>query len=752
MTLTADLTATINQKTIEKIEDQIGLSSKMVYHYILVNHDQRLLYYGQTKQSRKELRHKDEDYSKVLTGWDALKQKFETIWFEIPVIGHHLDKKVHPFIDVLRMIVPNPDRKKYGRETFVLKNINDLDLLVKEVEKIVDSLFKGKRERIAFVPRHPQIIFRNKINAAFLNGFKTFLLCSVMRSGKNGMLCQVIVDHKFKQSIVVCRRKSPEDGLKEDIERFDAFENLEYIRMGRRGWEQRRDDALIAGKQVVLFTTAQYLVDKLHLFSKNDIDLLAFDEVHLGGDAAQVDKIRNHFDSSYVIDISGTAFDSIPRFTEDNRFVWSYFDNMQYCTKNNLPYSKIHLIGAKYCDEFKKYHPDAPDSIANLFDLNADKTDFKYPALVRAFINEHLVVGKNPKLLASQYSLINSKHIYCALPSIDACNLMCKYVEESDCTYHPMSCHSKSGNSSDDINAHHKMYTHTIDFTVTANVLGVTADWDTVMFLSTGDDLKNWIQMVFRACSNPNRDALVIDFAAERCLRLMRDYNIHTYSYSDYEDRDPTVSYLDCINTLGYNRGFESLDITEIDKMMDLDIKNISKVISSIPLDQGVLADFDFGNLEYQKSRRRPYQHYEVNSNETDQTKAKKIVRKDPKKNKNELKQKDETTKCILERFAKVILMEHIDNRRVENIDSLLSSPYFEETVGVPPDFIQKMLENFLINRNLTNSRISDVNTKVATSIATNLTEALKVVSSSDGVHRPIPDECLYGMMKKQSI
>jgi hypothetical protein len=315
-----------------------------------------------------------------------------------------------------------------------------------------------------------------------------------------------------------------------------------------------------------------------------------------------------------------------------------------------------------------------------------------------------------------------------------------------------MRCHSESGNSSDDINAHHKMYTHTIDFTVTANVLGVTADWDTVMFLNTGESLSQWLQMVFRACSNPNRDALVIDFAAERCLCLMRDYNIKTYSYSDYEDRDPTVSYLDCINTLGYNRGFESLDITEIDKMMDLDIKNISKVISSIPIDEKVLADFDFGNLEYQKSRRRPYQHYTGNSNGTDQTKAKKTVKKGSNKNKHELKQKGETTKCILERFAKVILMEHIDNRRVENIDSLLSSPHFEETVGVPPDFIQKMLDNFLINRNLTNSRISDVNTKVATSITTNLTEALKVVSSSDGVHRPIPDECLYGMMKKQSI
>lgn len=726
-----------------------GFSTK-VWHYLLINLSTGVFFYGQTEVHRKDDRHKDREYTKLLADWNIQKQKHKTFWFEIPKRGSHLDKKVHSKIDILPMIIPNPNRG--NNENFHLKDIKDLDLLIKEIEQIVFFLFKGKKERIAFVPRYTQLVFAKKINAAFARGYKTFLLCAVMRSGKNGMLCQVIVDQKFKQSIVVCRRKSPEGGLKEDIERFDAFENIEYIRMGRKGWEERRDVALTAGRQVVLFTTAQFLVNKLHLFSKDEVDFLAFDEVHEGGDAAQVNEIRNYFYSSYVLDISGTAFDSIPRFTEENRFVWSYFDNMQYCIKNNLPYSKIHLIIAKYYDEFKKYHPDAPDSIANLFDLNEDETDFKYPALVRAFINEHLVVGKNPKLLASQYSLINSKHIYCAMPTVKACDLMCKYVEESDCIYHPMSCHSKSGKSSEDINAHHKMYTHTIDFTVTANVLGVTADWDTVMFLSTGESLPNWLQMVFRACSNPNRDALVIDFAAERSLRLMRDYNIQTSSYSDYEDRDSTVSYLDCINILGYNRGFESLDITEIDQMMDLDIKNISKVFTSIPIDKDVLADFDFGDIEYQKSGRRPYQYYVVNSNGTDQSNAKKIARKESNKNQNELKQKDETTKCLLERFAKVILMEHIDNRRVENIDSLLSSPYFEETVGISPDFIQKMLDNFLINQNLTTARICDVNTKVATSIATNLTEALKVVSSSDGVHLPIPDECFRGMMENKSI
>jgi hypothetical protein len=722
-----------------------------VWHYLLINLSTGVFFYGQTEAHRKDDRHKDREYTKLLADWNIQKQKHKTFWFEIPKRGSHLDKKVHPKIDILPIIIPNPNRG--NNENFHLKDIKDLDLLIKEIEKIVFVEFKGKRERIAFVPRYPQLIFRNKINAAFLNGFKTFLLCSVMRSGKNGMLCQAIVDHKFKQSIVVCRRNSPEDGLKEDIERFDAFENLEYIRMGRMGWQQRRDAALTAGRQVVLFTTAQYLVDKLHLFSKNDINLLAFDEVHLGGDAAQVDKIRNHFDSSYVIDISGTAFDYIPFYSEENRFVWTYYDNVKYCTKNNLPFSKINSAVAKYCTVFKQYHPEAPDSISNLFDLDDDKIDFRYPALVRAFINEHLIVGKNPKILPSKYTLLNSKHIYCAMPSMMACDLMCKYILESDCIYHPMSCHSQTNKTSDQINAHHKQYSHTIDFTVSANVLGVTAQWDTVMFLNTGESLSQWLQMVFRACSNPNRNALVVDFAAERSLRLMRDYYLLTYSSSDSDSSETEVSYLDCINTLGYNTGFESLDITEIDNMLALDIKDVSKICTNIHINKEKLADFNFDNIDYQKSGHHPFEYYEANNNDTNQEKAKKISKNPSQKlTKDELKKKIESLNVFLTRFSKVILMEQMDNRRVETIESLLQSPHFRETVNLHPTVIKDMIDEEIINLNIMNSRISDVNTCVAKNLNVNLIEALKSVSSFDGVHRPIPDECLCGMMKKQSI
>ena len=725
----------------------------MVYHYILQNLATGNFFYGQTKDTRKDDRHKDGDYTKLFSDWDLLGQEHHTTWFEIPKEGTHLDKLLHPKIDLLPIVKYNP--KRGSKECFALINgVKDRDILLKEIEDLVWKQFKGKKERIQLNLRYPQRIFRDKVNRAFSQGFKSMLLCALMRTGKVVMCNQAIVDHKFKVSLAISRIKSPEQSWQEDTENFDAFANIEYIRMGNNKWKEEMEESLLKGRQVLLFTTAQYLINKLHLFYDIDVNLLIFDEVHVGGKAEEISNIRRYFDQSYVIDVSGTAFDYIEQYGDINRFVWTYYNNAKHCIENNLPYSKINLCVAKYDNEFKQYHPDAPDSITNLFDLNDAKNDFRYPTLVMTFINEHLIVGKNPKLLASQYTLCNSKHIYCALPSIKACDLICDYIKKSDCIYEPMSCHGKSNKGFEQINAHLKRYSHTICFTVSANVLGVTAPWDTVMFLSTGESVSQFLQMALRASSDPEKDALVIDFAAERGLKIMRDYNLLTYSSSISGGQLLSdFSYLDCFNTLGYNTGSEPFDITEIETMMALDIENVSKICTYVPINNTKLSQFDFGDVDYQKSGHRPYEYYEVNSNGTDQSKAKQVSKNATKNQiENELKKKRETILSFLSRFSKVVLMEQLDDHRVENIDALLSSEYFQETVDVHPNVIRDIVDQGILNKNIMNSRISDVNSCVAKNLKTNLIEALSSVSNFDGVHRPIPEECFYAMMNDTSV
>jgi hypothetical protein len=725
----------------------------MVYHYILINLINGVFFYGQTEEHRKDDRHKDSVYTKLIASWQVQGHKYHTIWFEIPKKGTHLDKLIHPKIDVLPIVKPNPNRG--NNECFQLNSIKDIDILTKEIENLVWKQFKGKKERIQLNLRYPQIIFRNKVNHAFSQGFKSMLLCALMRTGKVVMCNQAIVDHKFKVSLAISRINSPEQSWQEDTENFDAFANIEYIRMGNNKWKEEMEESLLKGRQVLLFTTAQYLINKLHLFYDIDVNLLIFDEVHVGGKAEEISNIRRYFDQSYVIDVSGTAFDYIEQYGDIHRFVWTYYNNVKYCIENNLPYSKINLCVAKYDNEFKQYHSDAPDSITNLFDLNDAKDDFRYPTLVMAFINEHLIVGKNLKLLASQYTLCNSKHIYCALPSIKACDLICEYIKKSDCIYQPMSCHGDSKKGFEQINAHLERYSHTICFTVSANVLGVTAPWDTIMILSTGESVSKYLQMIFRACSNENQDALVIDWAAERGLKIMRDYNLLTYSSSTSGGQLLSdTSYLDCINTLGYNTGFIPVDITEIDKMMAIDVNDLSKVcVDPSIINMSQLQDFDFSDIDYLKTGHKPYRYWETNSNDTNQSKAKKIKKTSQHKEFENLnKKKNETVKVFLKRFAKVVFMEQFDGKRVENVDELLASEHFNDTVGLHPQVFLDMIDQGCIHENIINVRISDVNICIAKNIETNIIETLTSVSNFDGVHRPIPEKCFNAMIDGTSL
>ena len=52
------------------------------------------------------------------------------------------------------------------------------------------------------------------------------------------------------------------------------------------------------------------------------------------------------------------------------------------------------------------------------------------------------------------------------------------------------------------------------------------------------------------------------------------------------------------------------------------------------------------------------------------------------------------------------------------------------------------MIDQGILNKNIMNSRISDVNSCVAKNLENNVIEALASVSNYDGVHRPIPEEC----------
>ena len=99
----------------------------MVYHYILINLINGVFFYGQTEEHRKDDRHKDSVYTKLIASWKVQGHKYHTIWFEIPKKGTHLDKLIHPKIDVLPIVKPNSNRG--NNECFQLNSIKDIEII-----------------------------------------------------------------------------------------------------------------------------------------------------------------------------------------------------------------------------------------------------------------------------------------------------------------------------------------------------------------------------------------------------------------------------------------------------------------------------------------------------------------------------------------------------------------------------------------------------------------------------------------------
>ena len=728
------------------------------WHYLLLNYTTGESYYGHTSEHIKGDRFKSSEYSKVLARWNARGDKWEPIWFEIPEVGSHLDKKVHPHLDRCLLLEPNPTRGT--NEFFQLINPTPERCVEykKKVETIVKEVFSGaKRERVVLEPRYPQVLFRKRVNAAFKNGFKSFLNASTMRTGKVVMTDQVFVDIlDAKLALVASRRNSPEQSWEEDTQKFDRFENIQYIRIlngSSNAWKKDVEKALSEGKKVLLYGTVQ-LIHKDHILEslgKFGVDLLVFDEVHLGGKAEEVNKIREYFSDAFVLDVSGTAYDYIPDYTSENRFLWSYYDNVRYCRKMGIPYSKINLVCAQYDTEFKKYHPDAPDSIANLFDLNDTKDKLRYPALVLAFINKFLVLGNDPAVLPGDETLSKSNHIYAALPSQKACELVAELIEQSDAIWKPLVCHGSTKVTAKDIEGHLNRYSHTICLTITANVLGVTADWDTIIFLETGESISNFMQMALRASSNPERDALVIDFAAERSLRLLREYDSLTSIDSDSDGED---YWLNCLNTLGWNTGFKPMPIPDVEKLLDVGIDNIAQVIGSTYINGRNLSKIDNG-LEFVRDKKGGNRWVHTNANNTNQNRARQFgsstsVNVDERIQ----KKKREQVQFALNRLGKVMLIEQLNGKRLRDFNSILKSSYFEDAIGegFTPEVVQSYVDNNIINLKSVNRNISDVDVSITNNIEDNLIEALEGVSRPDGVHRPIPERALYGMMEETSI
>ena len=567
--------------------------------------------------------------------------------------------------------------------------------------------------------------------------WKEFLLFAKCRAGKSMMVLSAIVKSGVKVTLVVSRYKSPEQSWRQDSN-LKNFENLVFIDLNKKGYEKEIEKYLKTDKQLVLWGCIQ---SRKLTNLPCDIDLIVYDEAHIGYGSKQWTELQNSYDCK-VLYVTGTAYKMVWDFNDSNRYIYSYYEEQLDKKRGLIDRPSMKVVLAKY--ESKRYQSifgDDPDAMKNLFRVD-DEGNFVEPSLVQDFVTNYF---ESQRTLRPQHRLLkDSTHLYMTLPSVAACHAISKYMKGTRFT--PLVVTGDTGKDAEDINLHIAQNPNgSCILTRTANVLGVTAsEVDTIINCAEGSSIEFWTQFAFRGGSS-DKDWTVIDFCPQRCLESLRQTFVAAC------DTSPEVAeydFTDYVAISEWNQGFETLSAERVNEILAADVGNAIRLVSGLvsSLDYKKLCDLEF-NLNLEAVNSNVAKSIQLNDNNANGKGNKKRVTELQKSEKDEIYQKIETIQAILERVP-LVLFHAINSGQVMNsIDAVLESPHYQPVTLDEENILKMALEYGVINRKSLSTRISKAYVDVQHSMQSNKIVTLDKLSESAQTQQGIPVELFEEML-----
>ena len=688
--------------------------------YLVSSEDGKVFGVGQTTRSYAE-RHKDGDWAKFHNYLKARGEKLVLLgwWEDVSV----LDTEIHKFLLTL------PNIRKYA-EWFSHKTTLDI---IKNI--IVEKFFSATPEKkdTLRLAKH-QKEFVSKAQSDYLE----FLLFAKCRSGKSVMTLSHIVDRGFKVTLVVSRYTSPMQSWKDDSNGFSNFDNLVFIDISDKDYIEQIDYWYNTDKQLILWACVQ---SRKTLDLPVDIDLLVYDEAHVGYNSSQWNKLREATNCP-VLYVTGTAYKMVWDFADPQRFIYSYYEEQLDKKRglNNRPSMKVVL--AKYeSAKYQAIYGDDPDAMKNLFNVD-DEGNFVEEALVQEFVSSKFAVQRH--LRPGNRLLKDSTHLYITLPSVAACHAFAKHMQGT--RFAPLVVTGETGKDADDINKHiGENPNGSCIITRCANVLGVTAkEVDTIINCAEGSSVEFWTQFAFRGGSS-DHDWQVIDFCPQRCLESLRQ------TYVAACDTSPEVAeydFTDYVAITEWNEEFSTLSAERVNEILAADVGNairlVSGLVTSINFDN--LRDMDF-NLNIKPTGSNLAKSVTLNDNNANGKTNKKRTNELTKSEKDEIYQKIEVIQAILERIP-LVLFYAVDSQEVmNNIDSVISSNHYQPVTMDDEHILQMALDRDVINRESLSKRISSAYVDVQHAIINDKRGTLVELSRSTKEQQPMPVELFQELL-----
>ena len=685
--------------------------------YLIASEDHKVFGVGQTTRSFED-RHHDGDWSKFHNYLKARGENLHLIhwWTDVNVV----DTDIHKFLKV------QPGVRKFA-EWF--SHSTSLDIIENLIESEFFSDYDNNRVHLTLNPYQKDFV--NKTH----NDYNEFLLAAKCRAGKSVMVLSHILDKNHKISLVVSRFKSPSQSWLNDSKTFDCFSKFVTVSLSDKNWMNQLNHWMNTDNQIILWSTVQGLVRKLD--NLPNIDLLVYDEAHIGDNSSQFIKVRNYLSSTPCLKVSGTAYDQLWDTTEDNRFIYDYFQEQIDVQAGVISRPSMEVVLATYDSErYSEIYGEDPDAMRNLFLVKDGK--FADDFLVKEFISKFFDVRNiKPK----NRLLYKSNHIYMCLPSVESCHLFQSLLNKIIPT---KVVTGDTGADADEINQFVSENNRSVCLTYSANVLGVTQSlWDTVINCREGKSIQFWTQFAFRAGSG-DHNWRVIDFVPQRALESLRE----TFILAN--DLNPSLSeydFLDFVPIHEWSGEFKSLTLNDVNRILSADIASTTRLMTggTQGLDISQLVNIDFENLiQFGKEVTKSVVLNEEGNNGDG---AKKRLNDKNKSVKTDIQQKIQTIKSYLALIPQVVFEERLQGNNINTIDDVVHSHSYEMVTGDVGLLNELLNENILSSRSLS-CRVIQTRVSIDSSLTDNDPSlVLSELEISTGVSQGIPSDLFDKMI-----
>ena len=685
--------------------------------YFIASEDHKVFGVGQTTRSFEE-RHHDGDWSKFHNYLKARGEELVLIhwWEDVDIV----DTDIHKFLKV------QPGIRKFA-EWF--SHNTSLDIIENLIQQEFFTDYRDERIQLTLKPYQQQFVDEARPD------YTEFLLAAKCRAGKSVMVLSHILDKGHNVSLVVSRFKSPSQSWINDTKTFDVFENFVTVSLSDKDWESQVSYWLTTEKQIVLWSTVQGLIRKLDKLPT--IDLLVYDEAHIGDKSTQFVKVRESLSSTPCLKVSGTAYDQLWDTTEDNRFVYDYFQEQIDVKEGIIDRPSMEVVLATYeSDRYADIYGDDPDAMRNLFLV--DNGQFVDEFLVKEFISKFFDVRD---IKPRNRLLYQSNHIYMCLPSVEACHLFQQLLNPIIPT---KVVTGDTGADADEINQFVGEHNRSVCLTYSANVLGVTqSQWDTVINAREGKSIQFWTQFAFRAGSG-DHNWRVIDFVPSRALESLRE----TFCLAN--DLNPTLSeyeFVDFVPIHEWSGEFKTLDTDQVNDILAANIGSTSQLMTggTNGINLVRLRDIEFNDL--QSFNQEFTKRVQVNDEANNGDGAKKDVTNREKPEKTELQRKIQTIKNVLSLIPQVIFEEQLSGRTVNTIHDVINSRFYtsytEDTYLMSELLNAKVMSSRSMSR-----RVSQVSVSIDASLRSQKpSQVLQDLQVSTGTQQSIPTSVLDQMV-----